>query len=37
MTRDARWIITLAALLVALDAHYRGERYRTSGWLLRKS
>jgi 3-hydroxybutyryl-CoA dehydrogenase len=23
------------ALLDALDAHYRGERYRTSGWLLR--
>jgi 3-hydroxybutyryl-CoA dehydrogenase len=25
----------VAALLDALDRCYRGERYRTSGWLLR--
>jgi 3-hydroxybutyryl-CoA dehydrogenase len=33
----ARWSVPeVVALLEALDRHYRGERYRTSPWLLRQ-
>jgi 3-hydroxybutyryl-CoA dehydrogenase len=33
----ARWSVPgVVAVLDALDAHYRGERYRTSPWLLRR-
>jgi len=33
----ARWSVAeVVALLDALDRHYRGERYRTSPWLLRQ-
>ena len=34
----ARWSAAgVTAMLDALDAHYRGERYRVSPWLLRRS
>ena len=34
----ARWSVReVVALLAELDAHYRGERYRASPWLLRQA
>jgi 3-hydroxybutyryl-CoA dehydrogenase len=30
-------VVEVATVLDALDAHYRGERYRVSPWLRRRT